>query len=162
MEPAQIHTYPKKAGADFESTFEDSTQRLERHRLGMVYAKMGRKKEADALFAEDLRINSERIEGKRGIGAGAGLADSYYGLAVDYAYFGNSAKAVQCLDSAIQKRFLWLRGYDRDPMFVSLKDRADFKKVIKKLDDYKAFMKRAYGNALNRMEASKELKNSLK
>ena len=59
-----------------------------------------------------------------------------------------------CLNSS------WLRV--TDPMFASLHDREDFKKVIKKVDDYKAFMKQAYSNALNRMEASQELKNSLK
>ncbi len=146
----------------FEATFEDSTQRLERHRLGMVYAKMGRKKDADALFAEDLKINTERLMGKRGVGAGSNLRVPHYGLAVDYSYLGNSTKAVQCLDSALKYEFYWLRGYDKDPMFAELKDRDDFKKVIKKLDDYKEFMKRAFSNALNRMEANKELKNSLK
>ena len=42
---------------EIEAGFEDSTQTVPfRHRLGMAYLKLGRKKEADALFLEDLKI----------------------------------------------------------------------------------------------------------
>lgn len=148
---------------EIESKFEDSTQNVGyRHRLGMVYEKMGRKKEADVLFAQELKMLQERLRGERGIGVGNNNGGTYYGLAVCNSYFGNQTKAVQYLDSALHYEFYWTDGYDRDPMFAEIRDHADFKKVIKKLDDYKEFMKNAYSGALNRMEASNELKNSLK
>ena len=132
-----------------------------RNRLAMVYLRMGRKKEADALVAEELKILSERTMGSWNLGSWNHGA-IYYVLAIDYAYIGNSGKAVQYLDSALYYQYYWSLGYDKDPGFANLRDRADFKKVVKKFGDRKEFMKRAYTNALNRMEASKELKNSLK
>ena len=149
--------------SEIETTFEDSTQILPfRHRLGMVYSKMGRKKEADALFGEDLKFHSDLLSGKRGIGSWSNYGAVYYGLAVDHAYFGNNAKAVQCLDSAFHYGMNWEWGYHNDPMFSNLRNRGDFKSVMKKIDDQNEFQKRAFSNAINRMDASKELKNVLK
>ena len=129
----------------------------------MVYSKMGRKKEAEALIAEEFKVVSEILAGKRSWGSWPQFAGMYYVLAIDNAYMGNSDKAVQYLDSAFHYHFYWpWGGYGKDPLFFSLRDRADFKKLVKKVDDREEFMKRAYSNALNRMEASKELKNSLK
>lgn len=148
---------------EIEARFEDSTQTVPfRHRLGMAYIKMGRKKEADALFEEDLKILSEQLTGKRSIGTWNNHGGTYYGMAIGYAYLGNSAKAVQCLDSALHYEFYqdWL--FHNDPLLSTLRNRDDFKKVLKKVDDFFEFRRRAYSNALNRMEASKELKNSLK
>ncbi len=69
---------------EIEAGFEDSTQTVAfRHRLGMVYAKMGRKKEADALFKEDLQIRQEQLAGKRSTGAWYANGSIFYDLAVD-------------------------------------------------------------------------------
>jgi TolB-like protein/Flp pilus assembly protein TadD len=146
-----------------EEGFEDSTQTVAfRHRLGMVYSKMGRKKEADALFKEDLQIAKEQLAGKRSTGAWYANAAIFYGMAVDYAYFGNNDLAVQCLDSALQHQHVWDWGYNNDPMLDPLRDREDFKKIVKKVNDYKEFRKQAYLNAFNRLEASGELKYIMK
>jgi TolB-like protein/Tfp pilus assembly protein PilF len=148
---------------EVEKRFEDSTQTVPfRHRLGMTYSKMGRKKEADALFSEDLKIQFELLENKRSMGAWGGVGNIYYDLAVDHAYFGNDVKAVQYLDSAFQFQFIegWL--YRNDPLFAHLRNREDYRKVLKKVNDFDEFLNRAFSNAINRMEASEELKSVLK
>jgi TolB-like protein/Tfp pilus assembly protein PilF len=148
---------------EIEASFEDSTQTVAfRHRLGMVYSKMGRKKEADALFKEDLQIRQEQLAGKRSTGAWYVNGSIFYDLAVDNVYFGNYELAVQCLDSAIQHQHTWDWGYNNDPMLDPLRTRDDFKKTVGKLNDDKAFRRRSFSVALNHLEASGELKNILK
>ena len=78
------------------------------------------------------------------------------------AYFGNSDKAVQYLDSALANHHAWSWGYRNDPMFADLRQRDDYKKLIKSIDESETFTKEAYSEAINRMEASKQLKNLLK
>jgi len=143
-----------------EARFEDSTQTVAfRNRLGMVYLKMGRKKEADALFRENLKIHNEQLAGKRSTGAWYLNGSIFYDLAVDNAYLGNNDLAVQCLDSALTHMHTWDWGYKNDPMLDPLRDREDFKKIVKKIDEFHQFRRRAFGNAFNRLEASGELKN---
>ncbi|MEK6782914.1 MAG: tetratricopeptide repeat protein [Bacteroidota bacterium] len=147
---------------EIETGLDDSTQILPfRHRLGMVYLKMGRKKDADALFAEDFKKYSEIASGQRGLSTWDGSGGIFYTLAVDHAYFGNDAKAVQYLDSAFQREVYWFYGYRNDPMFSNLRKREDFKKVMKKVNDKESFLKRAFSKALNQAEASKELRRLL-
>ena len=146
-----------------EATFEDSTQTVPfRSRLAMVYAKTGRKKEGDALVNKDMRIRNGLLAGHRSMGSWSNAGSIYYDLAVDHAYFGNSDKAVQYLDSAIQLRHAWTWGYHNDPMFADLRDRQDFKKILKDIDDSETFVMGAYQEAINRMESSKQLRNLLK
>jgi TolB-like protein/Tfp pilus assembly protein PilF len=148
---------------EIEAGFEDSTQTVAfRHRLGMVYSKMGRKKEADALFREDFKIATEQLAGKRSTGAWYLNGAIFYVMAVDHVYFGNNDLAVQCLDSALHHFHTWEWGYKNDPMLDPLRDREDFKKLMKKISDDKLFRKQAFANAFNRLEASGELKTNLK
>ena len=85
-----------------------------------------------------------------------------YDMAIDYAFLGDKSKAAQYLDSTFHYEFAYSWGFHNDPMFSSLRQRDDFKKVIKKVDDREAFMQRAFSNAINRADASNELKNVLK
>ncbi|HTF20906.1 MAG TPA: hypothetical protein VK658_22685 [Chryseolinea sp.] len=148
---------------EIEARFEDSTQTVAfRHRLGMVYLKMGRKKEADALFREDLKIRTEQLAGKRSTGAWYVNGSIFYDMAVDNVYFGNNDLAVQCLDSALHHQHGWDWGYNNDPMLDPLRGREDFKKIIKEINNYKTFRKLAFANAVNRLEASGGLKAILK
>jgi hypothetical protein len=75
---------------------------------------------------------------------------------------GNNALAVQCIDSAVHHQLNWDWGYNHDPMLDSLRDREDFKRILKGINDNKQFRKIAFANAINRMEASGELKSILK
>lgn len=148
---------------EIEARFQDSTQTVPfRARLGMTYLKMGRKKEAEALFKEDMQIELERISGKRGQGSWMSLGAVYYDLALDYALLGRSAEAVQSLDSAFHYQFYYNTGYEKDPALQSLKGREDFKKACKKMNEFENFRKRAFSNALNRIEASNDLKKTFK
>ncbi len=145
-----------------ESKFSDSLQTVPfRHRLAMTYAKMGRKKEGDKLVQEDLNIQKGLLEKKRGMGTWGNFGAIFYDLAVDNAYLGNDAQAVQCLDSAFHYQFYYFDGYDNDPIFEELKGREDFKKVVKKKSDWYEFLQAAFSSALNRTKASKDLKGLL-
>ena len=148
---------------EIEGRFEDSTQTVPfRTRLAMVYSKMGKKKEADALVAEDLKIRWDLLSGKRSTGTWGNLGSIYYDLALDHAYLGKRAQAVQYLDSAFAYQFYYSEGYQNDPLLADLKDRDDFKMLAKEVIGFYNFRKSAFSNAFNRMEASRELKNSLK
>ena len=92
------------------------------------------------------------------MGVWGNFGSIYYGLAVSHAYLGNDALAVQYLDSAFHYQFYYNEGYDNDPMFEKLQQREDFKKVVKKKTDFYQFRGKAFSNALNRAQASKELK----
>ncbi len=127
---------------EIEATFEDSTQTVPfRSRLAMVYAKTGRKKEGDVLVAEDMKIREGLIAGHRSLGSWSNAGSVYYDLAVDHAYFGNSEKAVQYLDSGLANHHAWSWGYRNDPMFSNLQQRDDYKKLIKRIDESEAFRK---------------------
>ena len=148
---------------EIEARFEDSTQTVPfRARLGMTYSKMGKKKEAEVLFKEDMKIELDRLNGKRSMGTWMNLGAVYYDLALDYAMLGKSVEALQALDSAFHYQFYYTEGYEIDPALQSLKDREDFKKTVKKISEFDEFRKRAFSNALNRREASKDLKNAFK
>ena len=148
---------------EIEATFEDSTQTVPfRARLAMVYTKTGRKKEGDALVAEDVKIREGLLAGHRSMGSWSNAGSVYYDLAVDQAYFGNSEKAVQYLDSALTNHHAWSWGYRNDPMFVDLQQREDYKKLIKRIDESETFTKAAYTEAVSRMEASKQLRSLMK
>jgi hypothetical protein len=55
-----------------------------------------------------------------------------------------------------------MKRYHKDPLFFNLRNNDDFKRIAKKVDDFYEFRKKAFGNAINRLDASKELKNFLK
>ena len=148
---------------EFEATFEDSTQTIPfRHRLAMTYLKMGKKKEASALFAEARTIQTQLQRRERGAGSWGNYGSTYYDLAVITAYYKDYPKVVELLDSALYYEVGYTWGYLHDPLLDSLRNRDDFKRVLKKVTDSEEFKKAAFRSAINRMEASKELKAVLK
>src|SRR6185436_13150736 len=130
---------------EIESKLPDSSQTVPfRHRLAMTYAKIGRKKEGDKLVQEDLRIQTELLTKKRGMGIWGNLGSIYYDLAVDNAYLGNESLAIQCLDSAFHYQFYYFDGYGNDPIFDQMKQKVDFQKVAAKVDDWYLFNQKAF------------------
>lgn len=144
---------------EIEARFEDSTQTVPfRHRLGMAYAKMGQQKKADSLVKIQLTISSEMIAGTRSQGAWDALGANYYDVAVCYALLQDYKKAVQYLDSAKTRGFMFYSLVTRDPALQPLKNREDFRALFKSVEEDEVFRKQAYANALNRAKAGKELK----
>jgi TolB-like protein/Tfp pilus assembly protein PilF len=148
---------------EIEAKFDDSTQTVPfRNRLGMVYAQQGKKKEADALIQEDLRIQKGLLSGTRSQGSWEGFGSIYYGLAVDYAYLKKDKMAIQYLDSAFDKNFYYPLGYDKDPVLQGLKQYPEFNKVTKRIEDRMDFLKSSFLRAINLSKTNKELKGLLK
>lgn len=145
---------------EIEAKFQDSLEIVPfRHRLAMTYLKMGRKAEADKLFQEDRRLRTNLLAKQQANGSwGAGIGGTFYDLALDEAYFGNHAKAVQYLDSAQYYGFYYWHGMYHDDLLLVLRERADFNSVFDKAKDYWAFRKKAFSGAMARRSASKELK----
>lgn len=142
---------------EIESGFEDTTQSVPlRHRLAYAYSEMGRKKEADILIHEQLKILEDVIAGKRGVWSG--LDAAYYDHALCLAYLGKKDEAVASLDSAFY--FGWRSDfyYHNDPLLANLQDHRGFQAFLKKVDTFTDFRREAFTNALNRAQASKELK----
>ena len=147
---------------EIEATFEDSTQTIPfRHRLAMAYLKLGKNKEAKDLLLEDVKIQNEMINKSRSTGTWGNKGGIYYDLAVDKALLGIDQEAIQYLDSSFKYGFRLKIFYENDPAFENIKIQPSFRKVQGKLNNFFAFQKRAFTNAMNRAEASKDLKNIL-
>jgi hypothetical protein len=117
---------------------------------------------ADSLVKAQLKISLEMISGKRSSGAWDIMGGHYYDVAVCHALLSDYKKAVQYLDSAKARGFMFYSLVTRDPALQPLMNREDFKAVFKSVESDEAFRKQAYANALNRAQASKELKGLLK
>ena len=147
---------------EIEAGFEDKTQTVPfRHRLAMTLMKLGDNEKAKELLLEEVKIQNQILEKIRGKGAWDGIGGDYYALAVDKGLLGFETEATQYLDSAFKYGFSekWLFG--NDPAFEKIKSLPSFRKVQEKVEAYHAFRKRAFTNALNRAQASKELKGLL-
>lgn len=148
---------------EIEDKFEDSTQTVPfRHRLGMAYAKMGQQKKADSLVNAQLKISLAMISGTRSSGTWDIKGAHYYDVAVCHALLKDYKKAVQYLDSAKTLGFMPYSLVTRDPALRPLINREDFKAVTKSVEADEEFRKQAFTNALNRAQASKDLKGLLK
>jgi protein kinase/serine/threonine-protein kinase len=144
---------------EIEARFEDSTQTIPfRHRLGMAYAKMGQKEKADSFVKEQLKISLEMISGKRSTGTWDNMGGHYYDVGVCHALQGHYKEAVQYLDSAKAHGFMFYTLVMRDPALKPLMNREDFKAVFQSVVADEEFRKKAFTTALNRAQASKELK----
>lgn len=150
-------------GWQFEKKLPDTTQRVPfRHRLGMAKLKLGKKAEAEKLFKEQVRLSQEQIEGKRGFGVWGGKPNAFFDLASALSALGNNDQAVQYLDSAFTNRFGWYDGYSIDPLFKPLQDIPAYKRLVARVKAEQKFRQEAFREALNNLEASKEIKSLLK
>ena len=147
---------------EIESNFEDKGQTVPfRHRLAMCLLKLGDTKKAKELLLEDRAIQTQMLNKTRSTGAWGNKGGIYYDMAVDLALLGFEKEAIQNLDSAYKYEFRLKDFFENDPAFEKIKSLPRFRQVQKKVDDYNGFMKRAFTNALNRAQASKELKGLL-
>jgi TolB-like protein/Tfp pilus assembly protein PilF len=149
---------------EIESRFDDTTMMVPfRHRLAMAYKKMGKTKEADALVREQMRLTNAIINRTKGVGTWGNRGNAYYDAAVCHAYFGDKQKAIEALDSAVNRYdFWWAWGFENDPAFESLRNEKGFQNVKAAIDDIFKFRQEAFSKAINRLEASNDLKRILK
>jgi TolB-like protein len=145
---------------DIEAKFEDKTQTIPfRHRLAMTYLKTGKTEEAKRLLEEHEKIQIEMIERHRSTGAWFGRGSLFYDLAVCQVLLQKSDSLVmQNLDSALHYQLVYNLLFDKDPAFEKIKDTPAFKRRQAVVDEYYAFRKRAFTQALARAQASKDLK----
>ena len=126
----------------------------------MAYVKLGRIKEADALIKSNIEIYADII--KKGTHAGVnGIAGAYYDLGICHAYRGDRKLAIQYLDSASTQYPLWEWGWHNDPLLENIRNTTEFRKLLKRYDDYFEFRRNAFVKALNRSRMNKELNRLL-
>ncbi len=128
----------------------------------MALLKLGEIDKAKELLLEDSKIQSQMLDKTRSIGTWGNKGNIYYDLAVDKVLLGFDQQAIQYLDSSFKYGFTLKIFYENDPAFERIKDLPQFRIVQSKVDDYNAFLKKAFSNAFNRAKASNELKNILK
>jgi tetratricopeptide (TPR) repeat protein len=104
------------------------------HRIGYAFWKMGKYKEAEYYFNEQIRIGTESIKLGR---IDAIQKTVYYDLAGVYAFLGNTVKAYQCLDEFNTLNYypLWLITYAKyDPLFDSIRNEERFQKILQNME----------------------------
>jgi tetratricopeptide (TPR) repeat protein len=103
------------------------------HRIGYAHWKMGKTKEAEYWFNEQIRIGTESI--KQG-SIDAIWKTAQYDLAAVYAFLGDKEKAYQYLDEVNSGRFaLQLIPYIKyDCLFNSIRNEERFQKILSDME----------------------------
>ena len=105
------------------------------HRIGYAFWQVGKYKEAEYYFNQQIKFDEESIKLGRNI---AQSKVAYYDLAGAYAFLGDKAKAFKCLDEFDKMNFfhLWLISYAKhDPLFDSIRNEGRFQKILKNMED---------------------------
>ena len=104
------------------------------HRIGYAFSKMGKRKEADYYFKEQIRYCTESIKLGRGF---ATSKDAQYNLAATYAFLGDKEKAYQNLSEFSKLDFFpkwWITLIKYDPLFDNIKSEKRFMKIIQNME----------------------------
>jgi TolB-like protein len=113
------------------------------HRIGYAFSKVGKPKEADYYFKEQIRYCTESIKLGREY---ATSKEAQYNLAATYAFLGDKEKAYQNLSEVGKLKFIpkwWITLIKYDPLFDSIKSEERFKRIIQNMEDkYKAEQER--------------------
>jgi len=100
------------------------------HRVGYYFWQMGKKKEAEYYFGQQIKIGEESIKLGRNI---AQVKNAQYDLAATYAFLGDKVKAYQYLDEFNTSNvhpLWWVSLFKHDPLFNSIRKEERFKKII--------------------------------
>lgn len=112
-----------------ERKFTDRSQYIPfRHRLAYVKYLQGHEEEASALFEEQLRLDMEQQQGKRGYGAWS-EGSYYYDLGVVNAFTGRIDEAILWLDSAAFKGFFVIPFVEKDPLLDEIRNDERFQAI---------------------------------
>jgi len=104
------------------------------HRIGYAFWKVGRYKEAEYYFDQQIRYDTEMI--KLGRQLSTRMA-AQYDLAGVYAFRGEKEKAYQYLDEVNKKKtypLWWVTMIQHDPLFDSIRDEARFQKIVQNVE----------------------------
>jgi len=136
-----LHFYLYPSGHDDEA-FAHARKIIERnkrtgvpiyfqsHRIGYIFNKMGKLKEANDYFNQQLRYSEESIRLNRFYSQ---LKHAHYDMAATYAFLGNKEKAYQNLDEFNTMDFfdlMLISFVENDPMFASIRSEERFQKIL--------------------------------
>jgi tetratricopeptide (TPR) repeat protein len=117
--------YYKKSGA---------LNLVESHRVGYAFWKMGKYKEADYYFKQQINYGTESIKLSRDIGQ---RKAAQYDMAATFAFLGDKIKAYQYLDEFNNKSFYplwWISLAKHDPLFESIRNEGRFQKILQNME----------------------------
>jgi TolB-like protein len=104
------------------------------HRIGYAFWKVGKYKEAEYYFNEQIKYGTESIKLSRDI---ASRKAAQYDLAGVYAFLGDKAKAYQYLDEFNTMNFYptwWISLAKHDPLFNSIRNEERFQKILQNME----------------------------
>ncbi len=104
------------------------------HRIGYSFWKMGKLKEADYYFNEQIKYCTESIEKGRFY---ASSKEAQYNLAAVYAFLGYKEKAYINLNDFIKLNFFpkwWITLTKYDPLFDTIKSEEPFKNILQTME----------------------------
>ena len=104
------------------------------HRIGYIFYKMGKFKEADDYFKQQIKYSEESIKLNRFY---AQQKHAHYDLADTYAFLGDKEKAYKNLDELNTMNFFGLMLYSfvkNDPLFASIRNEERFQKILQNME----------------------------
>jgi len=104
------------------------------HRIGYIFYKTGKFKEADDYFKQQIKYSEESIKLNR---IYSQIKHAHYDLAATYAFLGDKEKAYQHLDEFNTMDFfglLLISFVKNDPLFVSIRNEERFKKILQDME----------------------------
>jgi TolB-like protein len=107
----------------------------ESHRIGYAFWQVGKKKEAEYYFTQQIKYCEESIKLGRAL---AQIESASYDLAGTYAFLGDKVKAYQYLDEFNKKKnypLWWVILAKHDPLFDSIRDEERFQKILNNMEE---------------------------
>jgi tetratricopeptide (TPR) repeat protein len=104
------------------------------HRIGYIFYKMGKYKEADGYFKQQIRYVEESIRLGRVYSQNKNAS---YDIAATYAFLGDKEKAYQNLDEFNTMDFyslMLISFVKNDPLFASIHNEERFKKILQNME----------------------------
>ena len=103
------------------------------HRIGYIFYRMGKLKEAKDYFDQQIKYSEESIKLNRFYSQ---LKHAHYDMAATYAFLGDKEKAYQNLDEFNTMDFfdlMLISFVENDPMFASIRGEERFQKIVQEM-----------------------------
>jgi TolB-like protein len=113
---------------------EDRLPLINSHRIGYAFYQIGKKKEADYYFKQQINYGTESIKLGRDI---ASTKAAQYNLAGTYAFLGDKTMAYQYLDEFNTMNFYpkwWIVYFKYDLLFDSIRNEERFQKIQQNIE----------------------------